>query len=287
MQISDLAAWVRDLDEPSVGPGARGPPAEPGLVRGDRPRLSQPGPAVGHAVGRRVAADEDGPPPELAADRHDLRVRRADHRAACPRRRETNHLLLRPPRQGQHGPRRRARPGGDPDRRPRRRHGPRRGSRTAGRSCTRARPTASRRPGRRPAGTWTSGSPSSPSRARPAARSRSGTPGSTTSGRLGGRAAGRARRGDGRRGLRQELADPRLPAPDGPVGDRDRPVRDPGLPAIQPGDLHRASSTRSAPPSRRRTASSPPCSARTPRARARAATGSARPTRASGSWPRS
>ena len=43
----------------------------------------------------------------------------------------------------------------------------------------------------------------------------------------------------GRRGLRQELADPRLPAPDRPVGDGHRPVRDPRLAALEPGDVHR------------------------------------------------
>ena len=57
-------------------------------------------------------------------------------------------------------------------------------------------------------------------------------------GRLGRRAARRARRGDRGRGLGQELADPRLPAADGPVGDVRRPVRDPRLAALEPGDLH-------------------------------------------------
>ena len=48
-----------------------------------------------------------------------------------------------------------------------------------------------------------------------------------------------------------------------------------GIAAQQSGDLHRASSTPSAPPSRRRTASSRPSSAPTPRARAPRAAGSA------------
>ena len=48
-----------------------------------------------------------------------------------------------PARQGQHGPRRRARPGGDPDRRPRRRHGSRRRAARRRRSSSRAASTAS------------------------------------------------------------------------------------------------------------------------------------------------
>ena len=66
-----------------------------------------------------------------------------------------NRAAPAPARQGQHGPRRRARPGGDPDRRPRRRHGPRR---RAARRDGRVRghgATASSRRGRPPAGTST------------------------------------------------------------------------------------------------------------------------------------
>ena len=50
-----------------------------------------------------------------------------------------------------------------------------------------------------------------------------------------------------------------------------RSGRDPGLAAEQPGDVHRFCWSRSARRSRRPTASSPPCSAPTPRARARRA----------------
>ena len=39
MQISDLAEWVRGLDEPSVGAAAGGAAAHPRLVRGDRAGL--------------------------------------------------------------------------------------------------------------------------------------------------------------------------------------------------------------------------------------------------------
>jgi excinuclease UvrABC ATPase subunit len=82
MQISDLAEWVRGLDEPSVAPG--GAPPHPRLVRGDRARLPLARPAIGHALGRRGAADQDDPPPGLLAHRRHLRLRRADHRAPPP-----------------------------------------------------------------------------------------------------------------------------------------------------------------------------------------------------------
>ena len=84
MQISDLAEWVRGLDEPSVGAAARGAAADPRLVRGDRAGLPLARPAVGHAVGRRGAAHQDDPPPRLLAHRRHLRLRRAHHRACTP-----------------------------------------------------------------------------------------------------------------------------------------------------------------------------------------------------------
>ena len=74
-----------------------------------------------------------------------------------------------------------------------------------------------------------------------------------------------------RRRLGQELARARVD-PRRRGGRLDRPGRDPGLAAQQPGDLHRACSSRSARRSRRPTASSPRCSAPTPRARAPTAT---------------
>ena len=52
MQISDLAEWVRGLDEPSVAPLLATLRRDARLVRGDRARLPQPRPAVRHAVGR-------------------------------------------------------------------------------------------------------------------------------------------------------------------------------------------------------------------------------------------
>ena len=127
----------------AVGGAAAGDAGrQPRRVRRDRARLPEPRPAVRHALGRRGAAHADDPPPRVVADRRDLRLRRADHRAARPRRRADERAAPAPARQGQHGPRRRARPRGDP-RSPTtsstwaRAPGP-----TAGRSCTRARSTA-------------------------------------------------------------------------------------------------------------------------------------------------
>ena len=45
MQISDLAEWIRGLDEPSVAPLLAGLRADARRVRRDRARLPQPGPA--------------------------------------------------------------------------------------------------------------------------------------------------------------------------------------------------------------------------------------------------
>jgi len=54
------------------------------LVHGDRAGLPLARPAVGHAVGRRGAAREDGRPPRLLAHRRHLRLRRAHHGSAPP-----------------------------------------------------------------------------------------------------------------------------------------------------------------------------------------------------------
>ena len=126
MQISDLAEWVRGLDEPSVAPLLDGAGEHPRLVRGDRARLPLARPAVGHAVGRRGAAHQDDPPPRLVAHRRHLRLRRADDRAAPARHRADERPAAAAARQGQHGARRRAQAGDDRDRRPRRRPRPRR-----------------------------------------------------------------------------------------------------------------------------------------------------------------
>ena len=131
MQISDLAEWVRGLDERDRRAAARGAGALARLVRRDRPGLPQPGPSVGHAVGRRGAAHEDDPPPRVVADRRHLRLRRADDRPASARHPADERPAAGAARQGQHRARRRAQAGDDRDRRPRRR--PRPGRRHRGR----------------------------------------------------------------------------------------------------------------------------------------------------------
>ena len=50
MQISDLADWLRDLDEPVGRPAAHGPAAPARLVRRDRAGLPLARPAGGHAL---------------------------------------------------------------------------------------------------------------------------------------------------------------------------------------------------------------------------------------------
>ena len=126
MQISDLAAWVRDLDEPSVAPLLGNLRHTPRLVRRDRARLPLARPAGRHAVRRRGAADQDDPPPRFVAHRRHLRLRRADDRPPSPRHPAHERAAAAPAGQGQHGPRRRAQAGGDRHRRPRRRPGSRR-----------------------------------------------------------------------------------------------------------------------------------------------------------------
>ena len=138
MQISDLADWVRGLDEPSVAP----------LLATLRHTLDSfveiglgylsPRPVVGHAVGRRGAAHQDDPPPRLVADRRHLRVRRADGRAAPARHPADERPAAAAARQGQHRAGRRAQAGGDRDRRPRRRPRPGRRHRRWSRWCSRA-----------------------------------------------------------------------------------------------------------------------------------------------------
>ena len=84
MQISDLADWVRGLDEPSVAPLLAGLQHLLDSVRGDRVGIPLARPAGGHPVRRRGAAHEDDPPPRLVAHRRHLRLRRADDRPAPP-----------------------------------------------------------------------------------------------------------------------------------------------------------------------------------------------------------
>ena len=85
MQISDLADWVRGLDEPSVAPLLVTLQQHARLLRRDRARLPLARPSVRHAVGRRGAAHQDDPTPGLLAHRRHLRLRRADDRTASAR----------------------------------------------------------------------------------------------------------------------------------------------------------------------------------------------------------
>ncbi len=111
------------------GAADRGAAAHARLVRRDRPRLPEPRPPVGNALGRRGAAHQDDPPARLLADRRDLRLRRADHRPSPARHRADERAAAAAARQGQHGARGGAQAGGDRERRPRRRPRPRRGQR--------------------------------------------------------------------------------------------------------------------------------------------------------------
>ena len=277
MQISDLAAWVRRPRRAVGRAVADEAPAEPRVVRRDRPRVPEPRPAGRHAVGRRGAAHQDDPPPrssltdvtyvfdEPTAGLHPHDVRKM------------NDLLRRLRDQGEHGAGGRARAGDDPDRRPRGRPRPRRrgGGRHGllrGRRRRAARQRhAHRAPPRRPGPPQGQGARAhrrdrDPRRQHPQPPRRRRR-----------RADGRPRRRDRGGGLGQELAHPRR-AGAARRGDGDRP--DPRSAAL--GAATRQPTpvcwTRSARPSRRRTGSSRRCSAPTPRGRARRATASASST---------
>ena len=240
---------VRDADQRPVrvgarprravgGAAARRAATDPRLVRRDRAGLPQPRPAVGDAVGRRVAARQDDPAPRVVAHRRDLRVRRADDRAAPARHRADERLAAAAPRQGQHRARRRAQAGGDRHRRPRRRSRPRRGrGRWRDRVRGHRRSVAGQRHADRPA-SRRPGRPQSDradaDRHAPGARRRHEQPAGRRRRHPARRTRGRHRRGR----VGEELADPRLGLGPGRRG-VGRPGRDQGLAAQQPGDLHR------------------------------------------------
>ena len=274
--------WVRGLDEPSVGrcwrhSGSLDSFVEMGLgyLSLDRPSGTLSG---GEAQRTRMIRhlgsaltdvtyvfDE----PTIGLHAHDV---------------ERMNIARTAARQGQHGPRRRARPGGHRGRRSRRRHGP--GAEPPRRErCVRGhgrrphrRGDGHRPPPRRPPGAEVRAA--GPERA----RSRSGTPGSTTSSTSRSTSLGVLVAVTGV-AAPARLADPRLPAPYGPVGDVHRPVRDPRLASLEPGDLHghpRPIRTAFAKANGVKPALFSANSGACP-----TATASARPTRASGSWPRS
>ena len=218
---------------------ARRPPAHVRLVRRDRARLPLARPAVGHAVGRRVPAHPDDPPPRLVADRRHLRLRRAHDRAASARHRPDERPAAAAARQGQHGARRRAQARGHRHRRPRRRPRPGRrdrrrrgGLRGHGRGAAGQRHADRATPRRPRLGEAVGADADGP--ARGARRQHQQPPGRRC--RHPARRAGRA---DRRGRVGQELADRRLGRGPGRRG-VDRPGRDQGLAAQQPGDLHRA-----------------------------------------------
>ncbi len=120
MEIRDLAAWVQGTAEPSVAPLLASAATDPGLLRRDRTRVPLARPPVGHSVRRRGTTGQDDPPARVVADGRDLRVRRADSRAAPARYPADERIAAAIAGQGQHGARRRTQTGDDRHRRPRR-----------------------------------------------------------------------------------------------------------------------------------------------------------------------
>ena len=74
MQISDLAGWVRELNEPSVAPLLKGLQHLLDSFAENRAGLPLLGPAGGHPVRRRSPAHQDDPPPGLVPHGHHLRL---------------------------------------------------------------------------------------------------------------------------------------------------------------------------------------------------------------------
>ena len=272
MQISDLADWVRGLDEPSVAPLLGGLQHLLDSFVGDRAGLPLARPAVGHAVGRRGPAHQDDPPPRVVAHRRHLRLRRAHDRPAPARHRADEQPAAAAARQGQHRARRRAQARDDRHRRPRRRPRPRRRHRRRRRSASRAPSRGCGRATPRPAATSTTGRPSRTRCARPPARWRSAARRTNNLQDvdvdipLGVLVVLTGVAGSGK----SSLIPARWPDRDGVVVRR--PGRDPRLAPQQPGDLHRAArpDPQGVRQGQRRQAGA--CSAPTPRAPAPPAT---------------
>ena len=126
MQISDLADWVKGVEDTSVAP----------LLAALRHALDsfveiglgylQPRPCFRHAFGRRSAAHQDDSPSRVVAHRRHLRLRRAHSRAASPRYRADERSPAATAGQGKYRVGGGTQARGDRDRRPRRRPRPRR-----------------------------------------------------------------------------------------------------------------------------------------------------------------
>ena len=286
MQISDLADWVRDLDEPSVAPLLAGLRhlldsfAEIGLgyLSLDRPSGTLSGgeaqrtKMIRHLGSSLTDVTYVFDEPTIGLHPHDIE--------------RMNELAAAVARQGQHRAGRGAQARDDRDRRPRRRPRPRRRHATAASVCfegtvegLRDSDTIDRPPPRRPGPAQGIGAL--------AVRAgwRSAAPRPTTSQDV-----------DvdiplgvlcvltGRRRLRQELADPGLGGRPRRRR-RDRPGRDPRARGAATRRPTPGCSTRSARRSRRPTGSSRRSSAPTPRAPAPAATAPASSTPTWASWP--
>ena len=128
--------------------GAARDPRAAAAAAGHRARLPEPQPPLGHAVGRRVAADPAVDADRLGPDGHAVRARRAEHRPAPQGQRQDDRHARAPARHRQHRDRGRARRGHHPRRRPPGGDGPRPGRarrarwwcRAASTTCWPARP---------------------------------------------------------------------------------------------------------------------------------------------------
>ena len=127
MEIGELLPVVQAITDP-VGAPIVASARRAAAARGrHRPRLPDPQSRDRHALGRRIAAHQDGETPRQQPRRRHVHLRRAERRAAPARRAPPQRAAAEAARQGQHRDRRRARSRRDQDRRSRRRRRPARG----------------------------------------------------------------------------------------------------------------------------------------------------------------